>query len=128
MNAGLVSGRSGEGIDDDDFVVARADGHAHAVVFAALVFAHERVGLGIKEIGVRVERMQHAGDGAVVDCLIRIHRLGVVILDEGIDVGELLQTVFNLGVAGHRRLLAGTLSEQNPQEPAGEQEKDYQEE
>ena len=82
MNAGLVGGRPGEGINHDDFIVARADGHAHAVVLAALVFAHQRVGLGIEEIGVRIERVQHAGNRAVVDGLVRVHRLGVVVLDE----------------------------------------------
>ena len=40
MNAGLVRRRPGEGVNDDDFVVARADCHANAVVFTALVFTH----------------------------------------------------------------------------------------
>ncbi len=128
MNAGLVGGRAGEGIDHDHFIVARTDRHAHAVVLAALVFAHQRVGLGIEEIRVRIERVQHARNRSVIDGLVGVHRLGVVVLDQGVNVGELLQAVLNLGVAGHRRLLAGTLGKDNAQKAAGEQKKNYQEE
>src|ERR1700694_5167309 len=42
-DSGPVSGRPDEGRDNDDFVIARAYGHAYAVVFAALVFAQKRV-------------------------------------------------------------------------------------
>ena len=67
------------------------DGHADAVVAAVLVLAHLRVGLWIVEVGVRVERVEHAGDGAVVDGLVGVvgvHLLGVVGLDDGVDAGE----------------------------------------
>ena len=37
--ARAVGGRTREGSNDDDFVVAGANGHAHAVVLASLVFA-----------------------------------------------------------------------------------------
>ncbi len=128
MNAGAISGRARERSNDDHFVVARPDGHADAVVLAALVFAQQRVGLGIEEIGVRIEHVQHARDRAVVDGLVGIHRLGVVLLDEGVDVGELLEAVADVGVAGERRLLAGALGKQNAQKSAGKEEKSYQEE
>ena len=52
--------------------------------------------------------MQHARDGAVVDGLVGIHRFGVIVLDERVDVGELLEAVLDFGVAGDGRLLAGT--------------------
>src|SRR5579863_6632804 len=40
MNARFIGGSASEGKNNDDFVVARADGHAHAVILAALVLAH----------------------------------------------------------------------------------------
>ena len=128
MNASLIRGRAGEGVNHNDFVVARADGHADAVVLAALVLAHQRVGLGIKEVRVRVERVQHPGDRAVVNGLISIHRLGVILLDESVNIGELLKAVLDVGVAGDRRLLAGALGEQDAQKSARKEEKSYQEE
>ena len=102
MNARLVSWRTRKRKDHNNFVVARSHRHAHAVVLAALVLAHQRVGLGIEEIRVWIERMQHPRDSPVVDGLVRIDRLGIVILDNRIDVRELLQAVFDVGVAGDR--------------------------
>ncbi len=61
------------------------DGHADAVVLAVLVLAHLGEGLGVVEVGVGVEDVEHARDGAVVDGLVGLvggHRLGVVLLDE----------------------------------------------
>src|SRR5579859_2568647 len=125
MNAGLVSGRADERENHDDFVVARADGHTYAVVLATLVFAHERVRLGIKEIGVRIERVQHAWDGAVVYGLVGVHRFGIVLLNQGVHVSELFQAVLDFGIAGHGRLLARALGKQNSQKTTGEQKKNY---
>ena len=68
---------------------------------AALVFAHLGVGLGIVEVGVRIEHAQHAGNGAVVDGgvgLVALDGLGVVLLDHRVDVGERLQAVANLAL------------------------------
>src|ERR1700733_5689778 len=127
MDARLVGRGTGEGINHNHLVVARTDGHAHAVVLAALVFAHQRIGFRIEEIRVRIEGVQHAGDRALIDGLVRVHRLGVVILDKRVDVRELFQAVLDLGVAGNRRLLAGTLGKQNSQEAAGKQKKNHQE-
>ncbi len=87
-NAGAIGGRADEGRDHDDFVVARPDGHAHAVILAALLFTQRRVGFGIKEIRVRIELMQHARDGAVINGLVGVYRVGVVLLDGLIDLGE----------------------------------------
>ena len=99
MNAGLIRWRAGEGENHNDLVVARPHRHAHAVVLAALVFAHQRVRFGIEEIRMRIERVQHARDGSVVDRLVGVDRLGVVFLDDGVDIRELLQAVFDIGVA-----------------------------
>src|SRR5579872_523116 len=127
MNTRLVGRRSGEGEDHDNFVIARPDGHAHAVVLAALILAHQCIGFGIEEIRVGIERVQHSRDSAVVDRLIRVNRLGIVLFDDGVNIGELFEAVLNLRVAGERsRLLASALSKQNAQKSAGEQEKNYQ--
>ena len=128
MNARLVGGRASEGKDHDHFIVARSHRHAHAVVLAALVLAHQGVRFGIEEIRVRIERVQHARDGAVIDGLVRVDRLGVVLLDDGVDVSELLQAVFDVGIAAERRLLPGALGKKNPQKAAGKEKKNYQEE
>ena len=98
-DAGAVGGGSDERRDDDDLVVARTDGHTHAVIFAALIFAQQGIGLGIKEIGVRIEHVQHARDGAVVDGLVRIYRLGVVLFHHVVNSGELVQAVADVRVA-----------------------------
>jgi hypothetical protein len=71
--------------------------------------------------------VQHTGDRAVVDGLIGIHRLRVILFDKGVDIGELLEAVLEVRVAGERRLLAGALGEQNAQKSAGKEEKSYQE-
>jgi hypothetical protein len=72
--------------------------------------------------------MQHARDRPIVDGLIGVHGFGVVFLDEGVHVGELLKAILDVGVARHRRLLTGALGEQNAQKSAGKEEKNYQEE
>ena len=99
MNACFIGGCAVKGENHDDLVVARPHRHAHAVVLAALVLAHQRVGLGIEEIRMRVERVQHSRDGPIVDSLVRVDRLGVVFLDDRVDVRELLQAIFDVGVA-----------------------------
>ena len=98
-DARAISRSSDERRDDDNLIIARADRHAYAVIFAALFFAQRRIGLGVEEIRVRIELVQHARDGAVIDRLVGIHRVGVVLLDGLIDLGELLQAVADVGVA-----------------------------
>ena len=94
-------GRVLVGRNDVDLVALLLDDHADAVVVAALVFAHLGVGLGIVEVGVRVEHAQHAGDGAVVDGgvgLVAVDGLGVVLLHQGVDVGKGLEAVADLAL------------------------------
>jgi len=43
--------------------------------------------------------VQHAGNSAVIDGLVGVDRFGVVILDQRVDVGELLEAVFDVGIA-----------------------------
>src|SRR5947209_19310469 len=47
-NPSFICGRAHEWGNHDDFVVARSDRHAHAVVFAALIFAQQGVLLGVE--------------------------------------------------------------------------------
>ena len=87
------------------FVRLRLDRHADAVVLAVLVFAHLREGLGVVEVGVGIEHVEHAGDGAVVDGLVDlvgVEVLGVVLLDDGVDIGEGVQGVAQGGLVAWR--------------------------
>src|SRR5579864_1069247 len=99
MNARPVRWASREWRDDDDLIVARPDRHSHTVVLAALIFAQQRIRFRIEEIGVRIEHVQHAGNGAVVNRFIRAYRFGIILLDDVIDLGELLQALTDIGVA-----------------------------
>ncbi len=100
-DAGLIRGRAFEGVEDDDlgFTVGGGlglDGHANAVIFAVLVFAHLGEGLWIVEVGVWIEDVEHARDGSVVDGLvglIGVERFGVVLFDQGVDAGEGMERV-----------------------------------
>ncbi len=87
--------------NDEDLVGLLLDDHTHAVVAAALVFAHLGIGLGIVEIGVGIEHPEHARDGAVVDRgvgLVAMNGLGVVLFHQSVNVGEGLQAVANLAL------------------------------
>src|SRR5215469_18410973 len=90
-NARAIGGSSGEGSNDDNLIVARSDGHAHAVVLAALVLAQQRVGLGVEEIGVRIKHVQHARDRPVVDGFVGVHRFGIILLNDVVNLGKLLE-------------------------------------
>src|SRR5262249_46457243 len=85
--------------DNNNFVVAWADRHPNAVVLAALIFSQERVRLGIEEVGVGIEHVQHARDGAVVNGLVGVYRFGIVLLDDVVNGSELAQAVADVGIA-----------------------------
>src|SRR5580700_5090239 len=87
-NAGAIRRRAHKGRDDDHLVVTGPDCHAHAVILATLIFAQQRVGFGVEKVRVRIEHVEHAGNGAVVDGFVRVYRLGIVLLNEAVDVGE----------------------------------------
>ena len=125
-DAGAVRRRAHEGRDHDDLIIARAHRHAHAVILAALLFAQQGIGLGIEEVGVRIEHAQHAGNGAVVDGLVRVHWLGVVLLHDVVNLGEGAQAVAHIGIAaGSGR--ADLLPEQGSQEPTKNENENHQE-
>jgi len=93
-----------------------------------LLLAQRSIRFRIKEIRMGIENAKHSRNRAVIDGLVGVHGLGVIVLDEGVDVGELLKAILDLGVAGDGRLLAGTLGEQNAQKSASKEKKNYQEE
>ncbi len=64
--------------------------------------------------------MQHAGNGAVVNRLVSIHRFGIVLLDQAVNVGELPQAVTNIGVAARRCRRVDLLAEDHAEESAGD--------
>ena len=115
VNAGAEGRRALIGREDVDLIILLLDHHAHAIVMAALVFAKARISLGIVEVGVRVEHLQHAGDGPVVDGVIGLVRrdgLGIVLFDERVDVRKVLEAVAELalilrGLRAHATLQDG---------------------
>src|SRR4029077_2128315 len=127
-DTGPVRGGAYERRDDDDFVVARTDRHAHAVIFAALIFTQQRVSFGIKEIGMRIEHVQPARNGAVINGLVGADRLGVILLHYVVDRSELAQAVTHIGVATRSRPGVDLLSENHAQEATADQDENYQEE
>ena len=127
-NAGSVGWGTDERGDYDDLIIARADRHADAVILAALLLAKLRIRLWIKEIGVRVELVQHARDGSVVDGLVGIHRVGVVLFDRLIHFGELLEAVANVGVRAGRRRGRNLLGKKHAEQAEQRKDENYKEE
>src|SRR5260370_23893615 len=101
----FVRRRTHEGGDHDDLVVARRDLHAHAVILSALFFAQQRVRLRIEEVRMRIQYVQHSRDGAVIDRLIGIDRLGVILLYQTVNFRKLLQAGADIAIGDSR---AGT--------------------
>ena len=128
MNAGTIRRCPSKRRDHDHFVIARADRHAHTVVFAALLFAQQGIGLRIKEVRMRIERMQHTRDRAVINGLVRAHRFGVVFFHHFINLCELFVAVPNLGITARRGRGADLLREDHTQQAEHSKDKNYQEE
>jgi hypothetical protein len=61
-------------------VVSRRYDHTDAVVFSALVFTQQGKLLGVEKAGVGVEHAQHARNGALIDGLVHIDRIGIIVL------------------------------------------------
>ena len=81
-----------------------------------MIFPQQGIRLGIEEVGVRIEHVQHARNCTVVDGFVRIHWLSVILLDDVIDLGELLQALIDIGVAvmrGDGILLGGNHSQES---------------
>src|SRR5579863_6842414 len=93
-------------------VVPRRDDHAHAVILAALIFTEQGKLAGVKKVRVGIENAQHAGDCALVDLFVHVHRFSIVGLHDVEDRGEFAHG--GLAVLG----LAGGGSYRRPVNPA----------
>jgi hypothetical protein len=82
-----VGRRSFEQAHRRDVAIDHLDGDTQAVVAALLALAHLPVRARVEEARVRVQRLQHAGDGAVDDA-IAFRLLHVVGLDQPHGRGE----------------------------------------
>src|ERR1019366_2125966 len=77
---------------DDGLTVAALDGHAYAVILAALIFAQVFEIFGIEEVGMRVESAQHLGDRTLIDGFVGTHGVREVLLDGRVDPRERFHT------------------------------------
>ena len=100
LDAGAIRGRVLDRRDDGEHVVARGDLDAQAAEAAARVDLQLLVQIRRQIGAVRIERVEHAGDGAV-DQLLRGDVVDVVLLHQGQHVGEDLDVV--VGLLGDRR-------------------------
>ena len=116
---GIPGGRAGERLHDHHPVAGiHADHHADAEILGALPALHLAVFGGIDEIGVRVERAQHARNGALVEGLFRRDRVGEILFDQRVGLGH---RVHGLGqIIGRRCGRGATARFQGPKPaPAG---------
>src|ERR1019366_3284681 len=63
--------RTGEGLHGDHLGAVHANQHADAEILRALLALHVLVFGGVEEVGMRIERAQHARNRALVDRLLR---------------------------------------------------------
>src|SRR5437868_8738323 len=126
MNARAVGRRTHKRSYDNDLVVARADGHADAVILAALCYPKQGIGLGIEEIGMGIEGVEHARDGTVVDRFVRVYRLSIVLLDDVINLGEGVETVADVSIASCGGG-SNPLTKEHSQETTSYEDQNYEE-
>ncbi len=126
-NSRAIRRRSHKRRNHNHFVVARPDRHAHAVIFSALIFAQQGIGLGIEEIRVRIQHVQHARNGPVVDRLIGVHRFGIILLHHVIHSGELPQAVADIRIPTGSGRRIQLLPVQHPEKSAGNENENNQE-
>ena len=110
----LVRRGSFEDVEDRDVAIDDVDRDAEAVVATLLPLAHLREAAGVHEARMRIERLQHAADGAV-DQPVRFVLPDVVLLDGAEGRREDFVLVRNL-ILGDKRVA--------PPEPAGYGTKD----
>jgi hypothetical protein len=75
---------------------AREDGNdaAEAFRFAALHAAELGELIGVEESGVGIEAAEHAGNDAAVESFFALDGIGGVFADEGVDVKDFLDSIF----------------------------------
>ena len=116
-NSRLIRRRTRErGLDGGLAVGLRAHLHADAVVVALLLFAHQLVFARIEEVGVRVERAQHARNRALVDGLIGADFVGKVGFHQGKHFAEIPHVIVEiLPTAPRRKPLPPSARKSRPQ-------------
>ena len=94
------------------------DRHADAVVVALLVFPQKLEIAGIEEVRVRIERPQHAGDGAFVDRLVRRNLIGKIVFHQVVQLRERFDTALDVVFRGRRPPRRHALGSEEPSENA----------
>ena len=98
----LVRGRAFEDVEDGDVAIDDVDGDAQAVVAAFLALTHLGKTARVHEARMRIERLEHPGNGAV-DQPVGLHLADVLLLD-GLQSGrKYLVLVGNLVLRDQRR-------------------------
>ena len=92
----------------DGAIAARAHHHSDAVVVAALIFAELGEFLGIEEIRVRIQRVQHSRNRAVVNGLVRFYLIREILLHRVVDFRERFKALGDRIVRVSRRNAAAT--------------------
>jgi len=96
--AGFVGRRTWKRRAHQGLAAPLQDGHAHPVILALALLAQHLEALWIDEVGVRIERSHHPGDGPVVDGFVGIDRVGVILLDHGVNLGQQAEVFFDVRV------------------------------
>jgi hypothetical protein len=94
--ASVIGRCANVGSYDNGVGVPGGDDHADAVILAALVFTEKGELAGIKEVGVRVEHAEHAGDGPLVNGLIDVHGFRIIGLNDIQNLGEVAYCILVL--------------------------------
>src|ERR1017187_7314100 len=71
-----------------------------AEILRALLALHVRVFGGVEEVGVRIERAQHARNRTLVDGFLRGDRIGVILLQQRENRGDRLETLVEIVLRG----------------------------
>jgi hypothetical protein len=69
-------------------ILSRRYDHSDAVILSALIFTQQGKLLGIEKAGVGIEHAQHARNGALIDGLIHIDRIGIIVLHDVQNPGK----------------------------------------
>ena len=79
---GAPCGGTGERLHGNHLGAVHGNQHADAEILGALLALHVLVFVRVEEIGVRIERAQHARNRALVDRLFRGDGVGVILLQQ----------------------------------------------
>src|SRR6185437_398524 len=92
----FISGRADKRPHGSHFVAVRVNLHADAAIRRALLALHLAILCRVHEVGVRIERAQHARNCALVERLFRVHRIGEILLHDGKRGSDTLHIGFQI--------------------------------